>query len=222
MQISFAGFVLCNGQTVIPFGITLNGVRVLELVNMARAASKGIFARYNTQNTLQFSVSQVFADYATAEDFAFTLEAAIPQAGTLTITQTGAAAGRPQLVATVAAPATVAPVLMGLRVITTYTIQCGRFSGGTPPGLTADTSTPSAVIGNTPAAAGAESIAVVFPQQVANPVVTSLVALLVAGVPNPGILGVSGLTSQGMTVQLDGAAPAGYAASWQVNPAPAA
>ena len=217
MKISFAGFVLCDGQAVIPFGITLNGVRVLELVDMARAASKGIFARFNSQNTLQFSVSQVFGSYADAEDFAFTLEAIVPINGVLTITQTGAAAGRPQLVCPNAALATVAPVVQGVRVVTTYTIQGGRFMGGNPPGLIADNTEANTVRGNAAAATGAESIAVVFPAQIQNPVVTSLVALLVAGVSNPGILGVTGLTGQGMTVQLDGPAPAGFAASWQVN-----
>ena len=209
--------MLCDGQTIIPFGITLNGVRVFELVDMARAASKGIFARFNSQNTFQFSVSQVFGSYADAEDFAFTLEENAPINGVLTITQTGAAAGRPQLVCANAGLATVAPVVQGVRVVTTYTFQGGRFSGGNPPGLIPDNTEANTVRGNTNAVAGAETIPVVFPAAIANPVVTSLVALLVAGVSNPGILGVLGLNENGMTVQLDGPAPAGFGSSWQVN-----
>ncbi len=216
MKISLAGCLLADASTP-PANVTLDGVRVLELVDMARAASKGIFVRNNSLNTFQFSVSQVFATNADAEDYAFTLEAMAPLSGVLQISQTGAAAGRAPLVCPIAALSTVAPVIQGVRVTTTYSISCGRFSGGNPPGLIADDTTPDTVRGNTNAAAGAETIPVQFPAAIANPIVTSLVALLVAGQNNPGILGVSGLTANGMVIQLDGPAPAGFAASWQVN-----
>lgn len=219
MKIVLAGYTLCDPANPLD-SLTLNGVRVVEVADMARAASASIFVRGNSKNTLSFSVSRVFGSYADAQDYALLIEATAPTVGALVITQTGADADRAPVTCGTAALASVVPTLQGVRVSVAFTIQAGRFAGGNPPGLLTETDAPNTMRSAVPIPTGFDSVGVVFPAALAAaPIVTGLSLVVPPNVDSPGILRAENVTGQGMTVRLTGPVPAGCVLHWEVKPA---
>lgn len=218
MQISFAGIVLADtGNRLPPDNMTLNGQRVAEFADMARAASKAVYSRGNAATTFAFTVYKEFASYADAEDAYFLAESNTPVIGPLVIVQTQGG-GRPVLTLPTAVCTGVTASLGGVRVTFTYSLTGGRFIGGLPPGFVVDPDSPNLMFGKTDIPNGQDNVSVAFPANLANPILGGLSIVGPAGADSPGILKAESLTSAGFTVFLTGAVPsAGFALHWQAK-----
>ena len=218
MKITFAGVVLADASIGLPpLDMRLNGTRVVELADFARAATKGVFWRGNASNTFSFTVSREFGSYADAQDAYFLAESQAPVSGPLSIIQTAAAANRPPL-SMVGVLATVAPSLLGVRVDTAYTIQGGRFLGGSLAVYQADTDSPTTMFGSIALPAGADHVAVPFPAPLPSPVVSGLTIVAPTGADSPSVWKVEQITQDGFVAYFTGSLPAaGYTLHWQAK-----
>ena len=143
MKLSLAGSTLFDASAGLPpVDLRLNGVRVVEVTDFARATSKGVFFRGNTGSTITFSTSRVFASYADAQDAFWLAESMAPTQGPLLIRQTGAAADRPPVGAASAVLASVVPSLSLACAWTWLTPSKPAVSRVGRPCLTSSTRTP--------------------------------------------------------------------------------
>ncbi len=225
MKITFAGVVLADASIGLPpLEMKLNGTRVAELVDLARAAVKGVFSRGNATNIFVFSTSTEYGSYADAQDAYFLAEAQAPVSGAVQIFQTGAAGNRPPLTMATAVLTAVAPVLLGVRVDTTFTLTGGRFAGGAAVAYQKDLDSPDLMFGSTPIPAGADHVAVAFPAPLALPVVSGVTLVAPTGADSPSVWKIEQVTGSesggngGFVGYLDGPVPAaGYSLNWQAR-----
>ena len=208
MKITLAGFVLADSAARLPpLNMTLNGVRVVELADFARAAAKGVFTRGNAATTFAFSVSKVFDSYPDAEDAFFLAESAAPVSGALLIQQTGND-GRPPLGATTAALESIAPTKEGVRVDFLYTIKAGRIVGGNSLPYLFDNAAASTMLAAVPIPASQNFVVVNFPALIASPIVGGLSIVAPQGADSPGVWKVEQLTPAGFVCFFTGNIPA--------------
>lgn len=220
MKLSLAGSTLFDASAGLPpVDLRINGVRVVELVDFARATSKGVFFRGNSGSTITFSTSRVFASYADAQDAFWLAEALAPTQGPLLIRQTGAAADRPPVGAANAMLASVVPTLLGVRVDVAYTIQAGRLTGGAALPYLLDPEASQIMIGAALIPAGQSFVAVNFPAPLNDPqVVVGAIVAPAPGMDVPAVLAVESLTNAGFVARLSAPVPtAGFSLAYSAR-----
>lgn len=213
MKIFFGGIQLTDWQDYPAFDVSVNGISVIEAIDIVRAATKRFLSRGNKAVTLEFSVRREFVTHHEAQKYLLTHFSTLPDFGLCQATcgVTGEAGPEDVFLENAVLSASPQGTFAGVEVIVRYTIQAGKVTTAVPPEFLIAPGGTVIKLGKQAIGNGVDSVAVVFP--VAFPVGTTVV--VTANVAKPSGSGSNIfatvrddlVTINGFTAELSGPTP---------------